>query len=312
MLQVHKLRELYLQGAHASVAAPYLSAASGLVQVGTRLYVVADDELSLGEFDLLGDAPGRLHRLFEGELPSKPKARKAVKPDCEALMALPAWSNYPYGALLALGSASRDSRQRGALLALDAAGAIDGAATVVDLAPLLSPLRARLDDLNIEAAFVQGDRFVLLQRGNRGAAINASIEFAWPQVQQWLAGAAAAPAAGAITRFELGLLAGVPLAFTDAAALPDGGWLFSAAAEDTANSYADGACVGSAIGRISPAGAIEYLHVLSLNCKVEGLCVTPNGAALDLLMVTDADDRQLPALLLSAAIAKDPAPHAQA
>jgi len=44
--------------------------------------------------------PGRLHRLFEGELPDKPKARKTAKPDLEALARLPAFHGCPHGALL--------------------------------------------------------------------------------------------------------------------------------------------------------------------------------------------------------------------
>ncbi|WP_457447076.1 DUF6929 family protein [Roseateles sp. P5_E4] len=59
----------------------YLSAASGLVQLGPRLFVVADDEHTLAVFDVSGERPGQLHRLFGGELPDKPKARRAAKPD---------------------------------------------------------------------------------------------------------------------------------------------------------------------------------------------------------------------------------------
>ncbi len=48
---------------------------------------------------------------------------------------LPAFGDYPNGALMALGSGSRPSRHRGALLALDAAGDIQVPA-VYPIAPL--------------------------------------------------------------------------------------------------------------------------------------------------------------------------------
>lgn len=129
--------------------------------------VKADDELSLGVFDLVVDGPGRRVQLFEGELPSDHKERKAEKPDLEALTALPAIPGYPFGALLGVGSGSKPSRQRAVLLRLDEHGVIDGDAVHVDLAPLYQSLRARFDDLNIEGLFIAGSEFCLLQRGNR-------------------------------------------------------------------------------------------------------------------------------------------------
>ena len=82
MLETRVVRTLSVE---TNAAVGHLSAASGLVQVGQRLFVVADDEHTLAVFDLSGDRAGRLHRLFDGDLPDKPKARKAAKPDLEAL-----------------------------------------------------------------------------------------------------------------------------------------------------------------------------------------------------------------------------------
>ncbi len=59
----------------------HLSAASGLVRVGERLYVVADDEVHLGVFDSSAmHAPGALLRLLEGDLPHDKGARKKPSP----------------------------------------------------------------------------------------------------------------------------------------------------------------------------------------------------------------------------------------
>jgi len=303
MLTPRIVRELSV-AAYGSGLAAHLSAASGLVMVGKRAFVVADDELHLGVFDLASTEPGRLIPLFEGNLPASHEARKAGKPDCEALLRLPAFGAYRHGALMALGSGSKPSRERAALLPLDAAGAVGGVARTVDLAPLLATLRIPFPELNIEGAFLQGDALCLLQRGHARAAVNACIELGWPEVAAWLAAGGAVPQARAITRFELGAVDGVPLCFTDGAALPGGGWIFSAAAEDTADSYADGRCAGSAIGLVDATGALQRLEPLSLCCKVEGVAVASVGDAIELLLVTDADDRQRPGLLMSATLAR--------
>lgn len=302
MLETQIVRELVVEDAAGTAGQSHLSAASGLVQLGQRLFVVADDEHHLAMFHQCNREPGRLVALFDGELPLRHKARKAAKPDCETLLVLPEFAGCPHGALLAMGSGSRPTRQRGALLALDAAGEIQGAARTVDLAPLLAPLHELMADLNIEGAFVQGDSLCLLQRGNGASAINARIDLNWHAVQRWLAQAGPAPKPAAITRFALGTMNGVALSFTDGAALPGGDWLFSAAAEDTANVYDDGRCAGSAIGRVDAGGTIRWMEHLSLNCKVEGITACAAGNTVELLLVTDADDRRQPALLLSASL----------
>ncbi|MBI5259342.1 MAG: hypothetical protein HY855_22765 [Burkholderiales bacterium] len=300
VLETRTLRELLVEPATAGAGQAHLSAASGLVKVGRRLFVVADDEHHLAVFDLSSNAPGRLVPVFEGELPLRPKARKAAKPDCEALLLLPAFADHPNGALMAIGSGSRPARHRGALLALDAAGDIQGPVRRLDLAALLAPLHEQFSDLNIEGAFVQDDRLSLLQRGNSGEAINARIDLSWPELQRWLAAAGPAPRPASITRFALGTIDGVALSFTDGTALPGGGWLFSAAAEDTSDTYRDGRCAGSAIGLVDADGTIRLMERLSLTCKVEGITAVAAGDTIDVLLVTDADDRRQPALLLSA------------
>ena len=148
MLETRLVRELLVDAAAGSAGQAHLSAASGLVKLGNRLFVVADDEHHLAMFDLSNRAPGLLVPIFDGKLPLRHKARKAAKPDCEALLVLPAFAGYPHGALMAMGSGSRPSRQRGALLALDAAAEIQGSAREVDLAPLLAPLHELVPDLN--------------------------------------------------------------------------------------------------------------------------------------------------------------------
>ena len=299
MLNVQLLRTLEVD---AGSGPRPLGAASGLVRTGSRLHVVADDEHFLGCFDLADRRPGTFRHLFDGELPAAPGARKAAKPDLEALAALPPFPGHPHGALLALGSGSRPQRQRAALLAFDGTGTMPGAPTVIDLSPLYAPLHALHPQLNIEGAFVDGDRFCLLQRGNGTHPVNVLIGFDWALTHTWLRGLGPAPEVLSTTRYELGERNGVPLCFTDGAALPGGGWVFCAAAEATADNYADGTCEGSAVGVVGADGRLRSLLPLSLACKAEGIAVTVDGRQVHLLMVTDADDPGTAAMLLAATL----------
>lgn len=292
MFQPTLLRTLTLDPADHPLGHAHLGAASALVRIDRHLYVVADDELHLGLFTLGDPGPGRLLRLFEGDLPVEKAARKAVKPDLEVLALLPAMAGCPEGALLALGSGSTPERQRGVLL-----GLAEGARPrQVDLAPLYRPLRQYFADLNIEGGFLLGDELLLLQRGNQGRAANAAVRYRWAELRDWLSGGGSAPAPRAIQPLELGELAGVALGFTDGAALADGRWLFSAVAENTADSYNDGACLGAVIGLVGHDGRVRRLAELDGRWKVEGIALGEAGD--DLLLVTDADDPATAASLL--------------
>jgi hypothetical protein len=295
------LRSLSLARASQAGRPRHLSAASGLVSAGRYVYVIADDELHLGVFRKQGRAPGALVRLRPGRLPSRKKDRKRRKPDFEAIVALPPFQSFPAGALFVLGSGSRTSRSKGVLVALDAQGSIDGRSRVVDLAPLYAAFEPAFDELNIEAAFLDGDRLALLQRGNKGDARNARIRVALPPLLAALGTDTPLPRSALldITPFELGTIAGVPLCFTDAAALPRGGFAFTAVAEDTDDSYADGACAGSAIGIIAADDRLRALWRLEPPLKVEGIAARIVRNATELTVVTDADDVTIAARLLA-------------
>lgn len=284
MRQPELLRRLNLADGH-------LSAASGLVRVAELLYVVADDELHLGLFELAEPGPGRLLRLLPGKLPAPARARKAVKPDLEVLMLLPDLGGEAQATLLALGSGSTLGRQRGVLLGL-AQGSVPRS---IDLAPWYEPLREHFRDLNIEGGFLLDAELILLQRGNQGLAANAAVHYAWTQVEAWLCGEAAAPLPQAIQSLQLGVLDGVALGFTDGVALSDGRWLFSAVAENTGDSYNDGACMGAVIGLVQRDGQVRRLAQLDGSWKVEGIALAEDGS---LLLVTDGDDPQVAASLL--------------
>ena len=300
MLEVLCHTELRVE---APGAAPgyLLSAASGLVQQQGRLYVVADDEHHLAVIDA-ASGNGHWVRLFEGDLPDKPKQRKATKPDLETLIELPACSELPFGALLALGSGSRLNRQTGVIMVFDARGEFTEIPRLIDLAALYAPLRHALGDLNIEGGLIRGNDFLLLQRAHQGQARNVCMRFAWHEVRPWLLGGdVTVPQALDHVTYELGAIDGVALGFSDATALPSGAWVFSAVAEATRDSYHDGGCAGSAIGVVAPDGRLRSLQHLEGAWKVEGIAALQlgDGATLQLTLVTDADDRARPASCLN-------------
>ncbi len=294
-LSYTEVRTLTLDPATHPRARPFLSAASGLVRMGRRHYVVADDEQHLGVFDAAGQAPVQLIRLFDGDLPASAKKRKAEKADLETLLLLPPLPGCPGGALLALGSGSRPNRMRGALLGLDTSGAVLGPVRAIDLAPLYEPLASRFDELNIEGAVISGDDLMLLQRGNK-SGVNATIRFAWGGVEAWLEGESTARLKPRVVReYDLGAVDGVAFGFTDATAVPDGGWLFSAVAEATDNAFDDGPCRGAAIGIVGEDGAVRAIRRLAPLRKVEGIEARLVQGKVVVGMVTDADDPGQPA-----------------
>ncbi|TCL90692.1 hypothetical protein C8J38_10752 [Rhizobium sp. PP-WC-2G-219] len=298
------IRELTVSAEDGARPYLYLSAASGLVWLGSHYYVVADDELHIGQFTSAVSEPGRLIRVFDGVLPDDRKERKRRKPDLETLTLLPATTRFPYGALLALGSGSTPNRRRGAVLGLDPEGVVCGSPQVFDASPVLGPLTDLFPDLNIEGAVVVGDDLRLVQRGNARHAENAIVHYPLSRVlDAVLNGQGDTLRPSAIDRITLPETHDVPLCFTDAAALPNGDMVFCAVAENTGDAVADGPCVGAAIGIIGSDGRLVSLEPLDRPFKVEGIAVRVDGDRLDVRLVTDADDPAIPALLLSTSLA---------
>ena len=307
LISLTKVRTLDLSAPTSAGRTPHLSAASGLVRAGRFLYVVADDELHLGVFHATETKAGHLIRLFPGELPAPAKERKARKPDLEALVLLPAFVGCPHGALLALGSGSKRNRRMGALLALDAQGEAGDTSQLCDLSGLFSAPEEIFAALNIEGAIVLGDELCLLQRGNKRTVENAVIRFALPALLDRLGSgrpiaAAASLIPSAICPVVLGEIEGIPLCFTDAAALPNGEFVFAAIAEDTEDNYNDGPCKGAAVGIADRQGRLRCLYRLDRPHKIEGIDATAEGDVIRLLLVTDADDATIPASLYSATL----------
>jgi hypothetical protein len=295
-----RLRTLRVDRPSAPGRGAFISAASGLVAVGRWLYVIADDELHLGAFAAAGNRPGSLIRLLPGTLPGGRKKRKARKADFEVLVLLPRFAGFPHGALLAMGSGSRPNRRLGAVVPLDQTGAISGGAQAIDLSGLYRALGDKLGEVNVEGAVVLGTQLYLLNRGHPQRGGSALVRVSLRALQRDIARSGAVGALRCRVRhFELGEKDGVPLGFTDGAALPDGRLVFCAVAERADDSYQDGPCAAAAIGVIGDDGKLQWVRRLSRPYKVEGVAIRRDGR---LLLVTDADDARVPAGLYGAAV----------
>jgi hypothetical protein len=155
--------------------------------------------------------------------------------------------------VLVIGSGSLPARERMVLVGPR------GEACVVSAPAFYAGLRdeARFSgsELNLEGAACLGERLHLLQRGNgvaKGgrAPVDAIGTVAVSAVVELLRGGPA-PRLEEVTPYELGVVRGVRLTFTDAS--PAGDHLvFLACAEASPDAVEDGDVVGVAIGRVRP------------------------------------------------------------
>lgn len=305
MIELELMRELRLVAPSAAGRPRHLAAASGLVVTAAHCYVVADDELHLGVFPRASALPGTLCRLLPGELPDEAAARKRAKSDFEALVWLPPLAEFRQGALFALGSGSKKRRRDAVLAAPTTDGGELAHTRVVDLEQVFRRLADEVDDLNIEGACVRRDEFILVHRGNKSGGVNALFHFA---LADWLKAlrrdAIGGIAPRVVRHYDLGIVSGdgdvgeVPLCFTDTCVLNDGRIVFSAVAENTADSYHDGPCLGAALGVIDHEGRLAHCEGLAEPYKIEGIAAQAVGSDIEFLAVTDADDANRAAQLL--------------
>lgn len=286
MISLHQRRVLDVAVGHPSER-PFVAAASGLwVGFGQR-YVVSDDEACLAVFPE-GPGPGRRLPLWPGA--PLHALEKAEKPDLEGLAALPG------GRLLGLPSGSTPRRRRGALVSLGAKGEVLRS-EMLELGPLFDRLAQETSELNLEGAALTPQGLWLAQRGNRSTP--SALFLVNPRRLEQ----GQAPAADDFVRavpLALGEVNGVPLTPTDLFPLKDGALLLTAAGEDTADAYNDGACVAAAVAVVEPTGRVRRLEQLTPVHKVEGVHAVERDGALELLLVADPDDPSIPAPLLEA------------
>ncbi|MFN4290170.1 MAG: DUF6929 family protein [Permianibacter sp.] len=293
MLKPTPLRQLNIVDAAGRSGA--LSAASGLVCIGDFLHVIADDELGIASFRRsMPDQAGQLQTLLPGLLPAEKVARKRLKPDWEALLLVPASADYPHGSLLAFGSGSTPARRRAVRLGLRQDGSLAGDVSTYSLERFYAAIARKLDQINVEAVFLRADRIHFVSRGNRVHPISTVVSCL---LVDWLV-ALTEPEqplpALTLTAVTLPSLRDVVASVSDAVALADG-WLATAIAEATDDTYHDGPCVGAALARFDDRHRLVGWWPLAEPIKLEGLVI----AGDELLLVNDPDDAAIPAQLFS-------------
>ena len=288
-----------------------VTAASAVAPLGDGWLVAQDDSTSAAWWRAGSVVPLRLLPPVEGhDRFSEAAGTKRLKPDLE--VACPGEVDGEPAVLL-LGSGSTARRTRGVLVRLD-----DGRpeVRVGELAPLYGVVAQRLGladgELNLEGASRHGGTVRWFNRGNLAAGVRPG------SVDVPLAGLIDAVLGRTGTStvpveqprvYELGEVAGVGLAVTDAVALPDGRLLLSAAAEDTPNAVDDGPVVAAALVLVDGDTVLDVSRVPEVDGrvpKVEGLALrTVHADEVHLLAVVDDDDPTRPSTALELRVALD-------
>jgi hypothetical protein len=300
-LELRKLRDLEVEEPSGPGRPAHLCAASGVVRRAGYVYVIGDDELHLGVFELSADGPGHLRRVLEGELPDG-QERSKKKPDLEALTLLPPFEGSPYGALLGLGSGSGPRRDRGFVCALAPDGSLGKEPREISLEPVYSLLREHFAELNVEGAATMGDRLWLLQRGSQEAGSNLVAELSLTEVMRSLREDLTIDAheLERVRSYDLGDINGVELTFSDATPIAEQLVVFTASAEAE-----DGAILGSVVGTLGLDGSVQRLRTIDRRWKVEGVHAAIDTGVLDFTFVCDQDDPDAPSPLLVATMPVD-------
>lgn len=289
-ISLRLMRDLKIEGPRPTG----VKAASGLVKSGNDFYVIADDDLSLFQFNFEGETHLHSVPLVPGALSEDPKTRKRQKPDWEALVQLTLAGSQ--NIMLAVPSGSTENRMTGAYVQLTSSGQVDKTqkVTLVDFSNLYSKLQKDIPELNIEGACVFKHKLKLFQRGNGASGQNAIIDID-------LAGFCSDLALGlqinekniiSIQNYNLGDLNGFKLDFTDACALDDTIW-FLAVAEASQSTYDDGKYYGAILGCLDLQGQEIARYEIDCAVKPEGLWVEGDGQKLNFFIVTDADSSKI-------------------
>ncbi|MBA2405650.1 MAG: hypothetical protein H0V66_12810 [Bdellovibrionales bacterium] len=268
MIKLEKIMEL---------RQPYISAASGLVLLDDKFFVVSDDENFIGIFDTNFQTSVSLP-IFSEVLPEEAKLRKSMKNDFEALVHLPLQKQ-----LLLIPSGSTLKRGRGAVV--NERGEL---LREISFQSLYSQLRKDFPELNIEGAIIQDEEIWLFQRGNGAQNKNAIISF---NLNDFLK---ATTVTYKIKLIDLGAVENVNYSFTDATK-SDKNILFLAVAENSSSTYLDGQVLGTKLGLMNASGEILAMTALETTSKSEGICFHPQSQHF--YVVTDDDNRHLPSTL---------------
>lgn len=279
-------------------------AASAIAPFGDGWLIAQDDETIAAWWQGSSVRRVRVYPPVEGrDSFTEAEGTKELKPDIEAACAVQVDGE---SGVLLLGSGSLPDRMRAALLTPDS---VDDP-TTTDLTALYQRITQALDlqpkELNLEGACVLDDTLRWFQRGHGSTGVpSSSVDLPLGDVLAAVQGRCRADAVpvGAVRRYEFESSGDVALAITDAALLPDGRILVSAAAEDAPDAVADGEVVGAALAMLDDHEVVEVVAMPQAEdgapYKVEGLALRgADGNRLDVLGVVDADNPQAASLAL--------------
>ncbi len=281
-----------------------VTAASAIAPLGDGWLVAQDDSTIAGWWRAGEVAPVRLLPPVEGhDVFSEAAGTKRLKPDIE--VACPAEVDGEPAVLL-LGSGSTERRTRGVLVRLDDGRPQVHAGELAALYGLVARCLGLPDgQLNLEGASRHGGTVRWFNRGNLAAGVRpSSVDVPLAGLVDAVLGRVdpAEVAVGQPRVYDLGEVAGVGLAVTDAISLPDGRQLLSAAAEDTPNAVDDGPVVAAALALVDGDAVLDvapFPEVEGRVAKVEGLALRAvRDSTAQLVAVVDDDDPTRPSTAL--------------
>lgn len=279
-------------------------AASAVAAFGDSWLVLQDDSTYAAWIRADGVHRLRLLPSVDGhDVFDEASGTKHLKPDLEAACPL-VLDGGP--AVLVLGSGSSSRRKRGCLVHGSEDRPQVAVADLDDLyATVARTLELPADQLNLEGSCLVDGELRWFHRGLPSAGLpTASVALDLSQLLAAVRGEAD-PACVDVRdprTYDLGSVHGVGLAVTDAAHLPDGIVLVSAAAEDTDDPRDDGPVVGSALAVVDGHQVVAHCSLPEVGDrvpKVEGLAVLERDHTSAYLLATvDADDPGRPSSLL--------------
>jgi hypothetical protein len=255
---------------------PGVRAGSALLRVGDRLLAIQDDAFAAVWIDPATRRTSPLVLRGPGGA-----LDKQAKPDFEAAFVHD-------GRIWILGSGSKPNRTGIARIDPDTREVV-----LLNALPLYGAIARELGvAANVEGAVPLADRLRLFQRGpGRSAKANFTIDVPLDVL------AGAAPRILGVTNYDLGVLQGTFLAFTDAVALGKH-IVYLVVAEDTPDGIADGAIHGAGVGILGGGGArwdvLNEADGAVSKRKVEGIALDAAGGGW---LLTDPDDAKRPAEL---------------
>jgi hypothetical protein len=294
---------------------PHVRAASGLSAFRECLAVIQDDAnwLALVDSDQQVTAVPLPPSPAGDRVFSKKRGNLGDKYDLEACVTV---SSRDGQELVGFSSGSRHERE----WVLRVRDGKDEGGLEAEFVPAPAFYAALRDDksfsgagLNIEGALaLDTDRIRLFQRGNADPCnglqpIDASADFSWTELCEHLRAPdqQRPPVLENVRTYDIGMLDGVRLTFSDAEHLADGRVLFSASAEDPGS----GEIRGSVLGIIEAGGRARWTKLVDqdgkpFRGKIEGLTLDVNDRQ-KIYFVIDDDDENTPSRLFHAVMSND-------